>query len=89
MKKQDVAHSRQGKTRNKDPKAIATLGVPLRKGLLEKPATGKVVAYYVKTDGRQRWSSPKGHSIKGLIWQLEIRLKMDSGRRKWNSGDQF
>ena len=89
MKKQDVAHSRQGKTRNKDPKAIATLGVPLRKGLLEKPATGKVVAYYVKTNGRQQWSNPKGHSIKGLIWQLEIRLKMDSGRRKWNSRDQF
>ena len=33
MKKQDVAHSRQRKTRNKDPKAIATLGVPPRKGL--------------------------------------------------------
>lgn len=77
MKKQDVAHSRQRKTRNKDPKAIATLGVPLRKGLLEKPATGKVVAYCLRTDGRHRWSSPKGHNIKGLIWQLEIRLKMD------------
>lgn len=54
MKKQDVAHSRQRKTRNKDPKAIATLGVPLRKGLLEKPATGKVVAYCLRTDGRQK-----------------------------------
>lgn len=40
------------KTRSKDPKAIATLGIPPRKSLLEKPTIGKVVVYYLRTDGR-------------------------------------